>query len=220
MKTLYLLLLFTFLSFNAMSHRIDSIKFIPQAPNNVDEVTLVIYAHTTNYPASTTFINHYKSNDTFYISACYNYGLFTIFGYINDTLTFGILDTGTYYIDMISFANQGLQTCLYRDTLTNFYSFRVEPHNSVKEINQVKHFQLFPNPITNNKMFVQYHEDKNASTTWQIMDMQGKIIRTGIQVFSKGEQELNAEFSDLPKGIYLLHLKSDEFAETHKLILH
>ncbi|MFL5762319.1 MAG: choice-of-anchor V domain-containing protein [Bacteroidia bacterium] len=80
-------------------------------------------------------------------------------------------------------------------------------------------FNLFPNPSSGGaKMQFNLLTDQQLQIT--LNNLEGKMIRKITEgSFAKGKNELNIDCSDLPKGLYFVHIRSNEKDTYEKLIL-
>ncbi len=77
----------------------------------------------------------------------------------------------------------------------------------IQKTERIAHFQVFPNP-TDGKVFIQTNETKFYL---QISNAAGKTVLNGANLHA-------LDFSNLPKGMYYLHLKGDFAAQTFKIV--
>jgi hypothetical protein len=86
--------------------------------------------------------------------------------------------------------------------------------NSLKSISNIPAFSVFPNPAKNNLQIDVVNLNGNSFET-QITDLTGKII------YSKNlnANNNNVDVSALPKGMYFISFKNEDFNYTQKLIL-
>ncbi len=75
----------------------------------------------------------------------------------------------------------------------------------------IEGFKLYPNPVTNNKVFVQ--TNSNLPKTISIFDVFGTLV---LQTKIKGK-ELN--LSDIEAGVYVLRVTENNKVATRKLII-
>jgi hypothetical protein len=79
--------------------------------------------------------------------------------------------------------------------------------------------EVFPNPFSESAN-IEFGLTVNSSITIALLDVTGKKIKTIADGnFSEGNHHLNFSADDLPKGIYLVQLKTDLEIHTHKLII-
>lgn len=83
----------------------------------------------------------------------------------------------------------------------------------VKELNKAVDIQIFPNPASN---FIQVQLKETS-------DFEIKMFKlTGSEVFSKKhthQKQVHLEVNHLPRGIYLLHINTNDFNEVRKIVL-
>ena len=79
--------------------------------------------------------------------------------------------------------------------------------------------QNYPNPF-NPSTVIKYDLAKSGVTRINIYDSSGRLISQLLnQVMDAGHHELEFGGSDLPSGVYIYTLESDNFLKTRKMIL-
>jgi hypothetical protein len=77
--------------------------------------------------------------------------------------------------------------------------------------------EIFPNPSENGWVHIQLSaETQPSQTSWQITDLQGKILKENQPLESNLTK---IDFSNLPKGIYILSIRTPEKVWQKKLLL-
>lgn len=75
--------------------------------------------------------------------------------------------------------------------------------------------KLYPNPATKTIILESTTHQLLTGSTYQLINMQGQIIRTGLI-----EEHAELEVLSLKKGTYFLKIYSEQLAYTHKFIKH
>ncbi len=125
------------------------------------------------------------------------------------------------YVDLTPYINQSVKFRfeLHSDggvTADGFYfdDFSISsvlPEPSIITKNKTKSFKVYPNPSTGN-FYVELNDISNANIL--ITDIAGKILYNKQNI-----KQSTYNFQNYSKGIYFITLKSNNFAETIKLIL-
>lgn len=76
--------------------------------------------------------------------------------------------------------------------------------------------RLFPDPATN-ELNIQYYAPDNQQVRISLYDLMGKEIATVANTQIQGQQNIQYNTAQLPKGIYLLHLSSGTETITKKI---
>ncbi|MEL6863117.1 MAG: T9SS type A sorting domain-containing protein [Bacteroidota bacterium] len=77
--------------------------------------------------------------------------------------------------------------------------------------------QVMPNPF-DQYFSLQYELNTNTEVVFELIDLQGQLIRRIEDQQSKGSQNWSIDMNDLPAGIYIGHLQTDHQAHTFRLI--
>jgi Secretion system C-terminal sorting domain len=78
---------------------------------------------------------------------------------------------------------------------------------------------IAPNPSTGN-LTLQLNSAEETAYSFQIIDSQGRVVKEMPQVaVSKGAQSLPMDLSELPAGVYWLHLRSEQHVEWLRMVL-
>ncbi|GAB4187239.1 MAG: hypothetical protein OHK0057_34820 [Thermoflexibacter sp.] len=86
--------------------------------------------------------------------------------------------------------------------------------NEIPE-NQLK---VFPNP-SKNKVQIQFITSKSEDTNISITDVTGKILKAINYTFTAQEANFEIEISQFPRGIYLIHLSTNQLYGVKKLVV-
>jgi hypothetical protein len=77
---------------------------------------------------------------------------------------------------------------------------------------------LFPNPTTG-FVTIQLGSNINQTQSLEIYATGGRVVKTSPLVTSSGTV-IQVDLSDLPKGMYLIHLNSDGATKNGRLLIH
>lgn len=81
-------------------------------------------------------------------------------------------------------------------------------------------FEIYPNP-TFNKVSIQFNTNDikiNTEYSVKIIDVAGQVQKSIVYRTKIGENEISLYVADLPIGIYLINISSDEISESHKFV--
>ncbi len=79
--------------------------------------------------------------------------------------------------------------------------------------------QNYPNPF-NNQTNIRYNLDKKSNIEIGIYNVHGQIVRRLVHdQQSEGSYIIHFDAEDLPSGLYLYQIKTDEFSETKRMML-
>jgi predicted esterase len=74
-----------------------------------------------------------------------------------------------------------------------------------------------PNPFTS-EVSAFLTVEKSQKVSISLTDMNGRILKTSISIYSRGMSEVKINSSDLPKGVYLLKMSGENFSSSKKVI--
>ena len=83
----------------------------------------------------------------------------------------------------------------------------------VAELNKTEVLRIYPNPATNNILIDKKVEFQEG--TFQILDISGKVVKT---IENSDQKHTNINISELPQGVYLLHMSSEIGATTSRFV--
>ncbi len=110
----------------------------------------------------------------------------------------------------ISWANDSIYRVFITPTI---YTLNNEIANSIQNL------QLFPNP-TNQQSTLMFYLKSAEQITFSVQDVFGKsIMKTVNENFSKGNQKININTSELKSGIYICKIQSESVEQIIKLII-
>ena len=79
--------------------------------------------------------------------------------------------------------------------------------------------ELFPNPATEYFTF-SFNNPDNQNLRIEMIDATGRLLKVYFdETFTEGEQQLNVNVSDLPRGIYFLRLNTSDGSAVQKVVL-
>lgn len=77
----------------------------------------------------------------------------------------------------------------------------------------IEDLSIYPNPVTNGKVFIYISSKRNLSKKVDFFDVLGKQIYSTVLT----GKELN--IANLSKGVYILKITEDNISETRKLVI-
>ncbi|MDD4576157.1 MAG: T9SS type A sorting domain-containing protein [Bacteroidales bacterium] len=83
-----------------------------------------------------------------------------------------------------------------------------------------QNFSFFPNPVTNNELFIDFIATSNDQLLIDLYDVTGKKVRSVNKgTFNQGNHQINLNGLDLIKGVYIMKVHYDSFITTRKLMI-
>ncbi len=103
-----------------------------------------------------------------------------------------------------------------RDTILRNIDLRP---NGINDPSQIIDFQCFPNPFDDN-ITVQYYLTEKSNVDIELFDVAGKLVQILVKnaVYTEGGYRSTYQVVDMPKGVYLLKLKTDKQAVYTKVV--
>lgn len=74
-----------------------------------------------------------------------------------------------------------------------------------------------PNPFTSD-LTAYINVPHTQQVTVSVTDMSGRVLKTVQGKYAEGAAEISMNTTDLPKGLYLLKVKGEDFAQTQKIV--
>ncbi len=154
----------------------------------------------------------------------------------NDTIAYGIkkfegsaLTWTDFSFDINYRSNQLPDTCMIilsssGDTPKALSSMHIDllafsgTHIGISENENVKSFNVYPNP-TKDKINLDINLKSSSLLNINILDIQGKIIKSSESLMNIGDNKVTFDLSDVQKGIYFIKLFSDGSSVTQKMII-
>lgn len=204
----FFVLIVNFISTNLLAQEpsIDSIKISPENPQKNDFVKIILFTHTIS-TGEKLHITHQLFPDSIYIEACYKVVGTGSNQYFQDTVLLGQLQDGIYKISFKGYASFDA-TCNPIDSNIFLDTFIVQPPASIPSIKS-HFFIVYPNP-TGKFIYVQPSEN-TIITHIAIQDIHGKTHRQ-----YNNKQQLDV--SDLPTGLYLLYINTNNGRFIHRFV--
>ena len=88
---------------------------------------------------------------------------------------------------------------------------------SVYEIKAVEEFKVFPNPATD-RINVQVELKENADLQMRLTNLTGQVVQEQNVQFITGENTMNVDIQELPRGVYFLSFQSGTQMMTYRVI--
>lgn len=106
----------------------------------------------------------------------------------------------------------------FTDDLT--VSFCLSPA-SVENNNMFEqNFSFFPNPVTNNELFIDFIATSNDQLIIDLYDVTGKKVRSVNKgTFNQGNHQINLNGLDLTQGVYIMKVHYGTYITTRKLMI-
>lgn len=95
---------------------------------------------------------------------------------------------------------------------------RVEQPNSIADVNSIKSLQVFPNPASASVQ-LSFTLESGTKTTVELLDAVGKSVQLQELIANGNQYIANFHLQGLARGIYNIHILSDEKNYYHKLIV-
>ena len=92
---------------------------------------------------------------------------------------------------------------------TKDYTVTVTEGTGLNEIGPISGIDIHPNPTKDN-LFIGFEVNENIDLEMNIMDLSGRIFSSEKHQ-ANGKFELNKDVSQLPAGMYILHIRSGEY---------
>jgi uncharacterized membrane protein len=100
----------------------------------------------------------------------------------------------------------------------SYFTYRLElPPAFLTEVQNNSNVKIYPNPFTND-VSVTFLSEEASIVNWKIYDMTGKLVLSGDQKFSSGNNEMKIDGTLLPKGVYTLTTLINDKLENVRLI--
>jgi hypothetical protein len=107
----------------------------------------------------------------------------------------------------------------YRLSQTDFDGTSVDLGIRAIKVNSDRVFKLYPNPATNNQVFIDYSAEVSGSFAIQITNIAGKLMHSReIDTKSEGDSHM-FDVSAFSSGIYIVHMVGEGFSYVEKLII-
>jgi hypothetical protein len=214
MTKLFTILIFISLTtrtFSQSTHlAINSITIFPSSPTTIDNVKLVTNVITWNIGA---LLNHSATTNTVINSvqarACYFSGFLTSPSIFIDTISLGLLPSGSYTANFRAISSSIYTLCVALDSALLAKTFTVTNPTGIKEFEQKLYIDIFPNPSNKNLII----KSNTQITKADIIDLNGTIIHS----FNLTNKNI-IDIEDLKVGIYFLTVTGSEQRRTLKFI--
>lgn len=80
-------------------------------------------------------------------------------------------------------------------------------------------FEIYPNPVTDNRISIVFKDKVPKNLKINIFDMTGKKINSASTILSYSENTLFLELDNFEKGLYFVEIVSDTYTKATKLIV-
>jgi PKD repeat protein len=152
----------------------------------------------------------------------------TPFGYtytdVNGDYDFSNLPDGVYYIYV---EHTGLLTTPIQVTVNNGtpvidnVDFEIDDYyvafTDTEKLNSIEQLNIFPNPVQN-QLNVRMTLTQNMDVNVSVMNATGQMLRQSQHQMASGQNDVVVPTSDLPAGVYMLRLETNEGVVTEKFV--
>ncbi|TRX48610.1 family 10 glycosylhydrolase [Fulvivirga sp. M361] len=128
---------------------------------------------------------------------------------------FSNLGNGTYYFRIRASNEAG------PSNWTPVYTIVLgDPVTGIEHNPYLDHITLYPNPSSGNDVHLYITLKKSSQISVDIIALAGnRKMQVAPQHYDQGEHEIKVDCRSLPKGLYVLRLKTDGFRQTKRMIL-
>ncbi|MDY0216668.1 MAG: T9SS type A sorting domain-containing protein [Bacteroidales bacterium] len=145
---------------------------------------------------------------------CYNFTIYDAYG------------DGMAYNNNVGYVlvKKGNDTLVYfkgnQFTQSKTVSFCLSPVSIENNDLFEQNFSFFPNPVTNNELFIDFIATTNDQLLIDLYDVTGKKVRSlNKGSFNQGNHQINLSGLDLKQGIYIMKVNYGSFITTRKLMI-
>ena len=176
-------------------------------PDTTNSNCYVDFTYQTGIDGTVNFYANNISGASPY-SFGWDMGDFTTHTLQNPSHTFPA--SGNYWTCVTIFDSTG---CNY----THCDTVIVPPFTSTNEIEQLTNINLFPNPV-HDILNIEFSINQSMDIEMTVMSATGQVVQQQTNSYYSGEQHLNISTSNLPSGVYLVRLQSDEDVITRRFV--
>ncbi|MEX1001856.1 MAG: T9SS type A sorting domain-containing protein [Crocinitomicaceae bacterium] len=173
---------------------LDSVKVIPESPQNMDSVKVVYFINALSL-SNVMSKNSNVNSSTVEVSICLNVGGTQPGNLITDTVLVGALASGVYNLNFTVFGVQHNDCANIQDTVEVFDQFAVDGNLRISE-DQNESNNIFPNPVLGQLNL----QVSGSEYFFKIYNLDGKIVLQG----NSSSNVIPVEF--LSKGSYILEV--------------
>jgi len=184
------------------SQGITSLSIQPQNPTTIDQVKLVadVWIHTG--PCTLDSSNVTKTGSNFTVNGYYNSGMLTVICPRIDTITLGIIESGTftlkYFLHHTSYN-------VPKDSMN--ITFIVSPMVGIDGKMSLEILSIFPNPVDDEINIILDENPANRNIQIDMYSFSGKLV--GRYIPKETESNLLISTSTLPVGLYFLNIYNE-----------
>jgi hypothetical protein len=202
MKKVLLALCFSVIAASASAQCCPYINGVTVSPNNPTDQDSITVTFTATTPNLGTYLgeNHYITQDTLVIDACYYSGLATALQTYTDSIQLGPLTAGTYYVKFVARISSSDVQCIpngqFQDSVI---SFTVDITNGLVTGDD-DDVAVFPNPA-DDKVIIRSSE---AFSRVRVMTVTGAVAIEKVMSSVNGLVEIDTR--SLRAGFYFIEL--------------
>ncbi len=128
-----------------------------------------------------------------------------------------VVATLTIVMYLAIYGNNNNGTTIYKNTKGLTTGIHASPYN----YEAMALFQNMPNPFKD-KTLIPFKLAEKGKTTLELFDMAGNLVRTVIkgEIRSAGNHCINLTSEGIPAGMYYYVLRSNNYSQTKKLVIH
>lgn len=192
-------------------------------PSNLTAITRNATSETlswTSMPASDSIVIRYKAQNTqtYYYISLPNIG--------QTTLVLTGLRANTRYewrLKTVCGSTSGSFSSKKYFTTCGYYISSTQQQMNAKmmgysDTEEINNLEIFPNPAQSD-FNLSYFAAEESKTEINIIDMNGRIVKTITQNFIEGDNQIRIETGEIENGVYFIQLKNDQISETKRLII-
>jgi hypothetical protein len=79
--------------------------------------------------------------------------------------------------------------------------------------------KVFPNPIKNNLLFIEFYQEDKGTVDFQLVDVSGHVSQTLKYNLKNGRNSIQWNLDGLPKGMYFLRSAKSDFLMSEKILI-
>ncbi len=208
MKKILLFSIFYFFHFSSVFAQccpyLGDISIIPDNPTSSDSIFLLTNVSTPNQGSYLGYDIFELPDHTILVEACYWEGAATAPQTFVDTINLGILPAGTYSVIFKAILSNESATCNPIDSNSVQINLELSGSNPTKEISNAFEIRCFPNPVTQNLLYLQ------SKQTIKAIEITNAI---GLHVFRKddfADKHIEINMTGFANGIYFAKIISSD----------
>ena len=145
--------------------------------------------------------------------------IFIRFRFASDAFVGGegwYIDNVELYTDLHAITNVACITVNGDDVCSEITTAVFGNSTSTKNIEEILDVAVFPNP-TDGKLFIKMENNNNSATTFKLIGLDGRLLKTKAVDFSNGTFDF--DLTGFPAGIYTLQIQTEDGQDIRKLVV-